>query len=106
MADCSCGNNYVNLIYSCSDAANTGYLAYSLAKKLNAQGLGGMICLAAIGADLSGFIESAKSADKNIVIDGCPIACGKKNFDNEGLPCEHYIATDLGVEKNKTVITQ
>jgi len=53
-----------------------------------------MTCLAAMGADHSGFIESAKAADENIVIDECPIACGKRIFKT----------TDFGVEKGKTKI--
>jgi len=65
-----------------------------------------MTCLAAVSADLSGFIESAKSADKNVVIDGCPVACGKKIFESKGLPFMHFVTTDFGVEKKKTVITQ
>ncbi|HOV13118.1 MAG TPA: putative zinc-binding protein [Spirochaetota bacterium] len=106
MAECSCGNNGVKLIYSCSGAANTGYLADSVSRKLMKEGKGKMTCLAAIGADLSGFIESAKSVDKNIVIDGCPVACGKKIFEKNELKFNHFILTELGVEKGKTEITE
>lgn len=106
MAQCCCGNNGVKLIYACSGAANTGFLADSCARKLMKEGHGKMTCLAAVGADLSGFIESAKCALENIVIDGCPVACGKKIFDKLGRPHTHYITTDFGVEKGKTVITE
>jgi uncharacterized metal-binding protein len=68
-------------------------------------GAADMTCLAAIGADLSGFIQSARSATKNIVIDGCPVACGRRMFQNKNLPYEHYVMTDFGVEKGKTPIT-
>lgn len=102
---CSCGCGGVKLVYSCSGAANTGLLADGVARKLMADGNGKMTCLAAVGADLSGFIESAKCADKNIVIDGCRVACGKQIFQNKNLPFEHYVLTDFGVEKGKTVIT-
>jgi uncharacterized metal-binding protein len=64
-----------------------------------------MTCLAAVGADLSGFVQSAKEAGLNAVIDGCPVACGKKIFEAKGLPFAHFIATDFGVEKKKTEIT-
>jgi uncharacterized metal-binding protein len=64
-----------------------------------------MTCLAAIGANLSGFVASARSADMNVVIDGCPVACGKKQFEVLGLKHEHFIMTDYGVEKGKTAIT-
>lgn len=32
--------------------------------------------LAALGAELSGYVESARSADRNIVLDGCPVYFG------------------------------
>jgi len=70
------------------------------------EGNGKMTCLAAVGANLSGFIESAKAADCNIVIDGCPVSCGKKIFEQLELPFTHYKATDYGVQKGKTEITE
>jgi uncharacterized metal-binding protein len=65
-----------------------------------------MTCLAAVSADLSGFIQSAKEADRNVVLDGCPVACGKKIFESKGLLFEQFVMTDFGVEKKKTEITQ
>ena len=105
MAECCCGSSGVKLFYACSGAANTGYLADAVARKLMKENAGKMTCLSAVGAELSGFIESAKCAEKNIVIDGCPVACGKKIFDKAGLPFQHVIVTDLGIEKGKTEIT-
>lgn len=106
MSGCSCGSTTpTKLIYACSGAANTGYLADSAARKMMRDGTGKMTCLAAMGADLSGFIESAKGADMNIVIDGCPVSCGKKIFEKLGLSFSHYTTTDYGVEKGKTEIT-
>ncbi|MBN2353341.1 MAG: putative zinc-binding protein [Spirochaetales bacterium] len=103
---CSCGSGAVNLLYACSGAANTGLLADRTARGLVSEGAGKMTCLAALGAGLSGFIESAKAADRNIVIDGCPVACGEKVFEKLGLPFDHFMTTDFGVEKGKTAITE
>ena len=103
---CSCGSGSVKLIYACSGSANTGFLADSVARKLMNNGTGKMTCLAAIGAGLSGFIESAKCSEKNIVIDGCPVSCGKQMFEKLNLPFGHFITTDFNVQKNKTLITQ
>jgi uncharacterized metal-binding protein len=61
--------------------------------------------LAAMGAGLSGFVESAKAAGENLVIDGCPVACGKKIFENLGIPFRQFVVTDYGVEKGTTEIT-
>ena len=49
---CSCGGDATTkLIYACAGAANTGYLADQVARKLNRDGSGDMTCLAAVGAD-------------------------------------------------------
>lgn len=95
----------MHLIYACSGAANTGLLADQVARTLMADGKGSMTCLSAIGADLSGFLVSAGSADKNIVLDGCKVACGAKMFSQRGLAFEHHIMTDYGVVKGQTPIT-
>ena len=108
MADCSCcnGKQTTSLIYACSGSANTGLLADQVARKLAREGSGKMTCLAAVGAGLSGFLESARAASANLVIDGCPTACGKKNFENRGLPFRHFVMTEHGVLKGKTPITE
>lgn len=103
---CACGSGKeAMLIYACSGAANTGLLADQVARKLARDGEGDMTCLAAIGAELSGFIESARAADRNLVIDGCPVGCGKRAFGNRNLPFTHVLMTSFGVEKGKTAIT-
>lgn len=103
---CCCGSDCeTNLVYSCSGAANTGFLADQVMRTLNREKIGASTCLAAVGADLSGFLESAKSATRNIVLDGCKVSCGKRIFEAKGLPCTQYIMTDFGVEKGKTAIT-
>ena len=107
MAGCCCGGeDKVTLIYACSGAANTGLLADQVMRVLNKNGAGSSTCLAAMGADLSGFLQSAQNAVKNIVLDGCKVSCGKKIFEKNGIPCEQYIMTDFGVEKGKTQVTE
>lgn len=106
MAGCSCGGDCeTNLIYACSGAANTGLLADQVMRALNRDGVGASTCLAAMGADLSGFIQSAQSATRNIVLDGCKVSCGAKIFQKNGIAYQHYIMIDYGVEKGKTPIT-
>lgn len=101
---CSCENSCPTLLYACSGAANTGFLADNVARTLMKDDSGQMTCLAAVGAGLSGFIASAKGAN-NIVIDGCPVGCGKKIFEDNSLPYTQIVLTELGVEKGKTEIT-
>ena len=61
-----------------------------------------MICLAALGADLSGYIETSKAADLNIVIDGCPVSCGRKVFERHDIPCKEIVLTQMGLVKGST----
>ena len=106
MAQCSCSGGCsetekVRLLYACSGAADVGHIADLVARRLSREGWGGMSCLSGIGADLSGFIESAREAD-NIIIDGCPVGCGKKMFEKNGLPYREIVLTQLGLVKGAT----
>ena len=105
MAGCSCGKEKTAIITACSGASNVGLLADQVARGLRSEGVGSMTCLAALGAELSGYVESARSAGRNLVIDGCPVACGAKIYAKLGIPNDHYLMTDFGVEKGKTAIT-
>ncbi len=83
MGECSCSNGGKDkLIYSCSGAADVGKLSDKLARYLAKSGWGKMTCLAAVGAELSGFVESAKSIGENVLIDGCSVAAVKKYLIN------------------------
>ena len=89
------------MLYACSGAADVGQIADMTARKLAKDKLGSMSCLSGIGAGLPGFLESAKEAD-NIVIDGCPVGCGKKMFEQHGLPFTEIILTQQGLVKGAT----
>jgi uncharacterized metal-binding protein len=104
---CSCGKDSeaIILITACSGAANTGLLADQVARGLRSEKAGTMTCLAALGAELSGYVESARQADLNVVIDGCLVGCGAKIHAKLGIPFEQHVMTEYGVEKGKTVIT-
>lgn len=104
--ECNCSASTNRLVFACSGAANTGYLADQVARRLNLQGDAKMFCLSAIGAELVGHLKSARGSQLNIVIDGCPTACGRKIFERLGLPHTSFILTELGVEKGKTLIDE
>jgi uncharacterized metal-binding protein len=82
-----------------------GLLADRVSRKLRDDGFARMTCLAGVGADLSGFVMSAKSADENITIDGCPTACAKKALERVGASTTAYILTDMGCTKGSTPVT-
>ena len=100
-----CSEGALNLLYSCSGSSNAGEAADKIMRKLKILETGKGTCLAAVGADLTGFTASAKAADKNIVIDGCPIACGEKIMEKRGIEYVHILLSEYGVEKGKTEIT-
>ena len=104
MAEC-CGGG-TKLIYSCSGAADVGEIADQVARRLRSEGFAKMTCLAGIGAGLSGYVQSAKGADENITIDGCPVACAKTTLEKIGVTPTSYILTDLGLVKGESPITK
>ncbi len=98
--DVCCGGNIKTLILCCAGGSNVGQISNRVMVDLDKKGVGNAYCLAGVGADLSGFVESAKAAD-TILIDGCPVACGKKTFERHGFnPTRHIVITELGIEKN------
>jgi uncharacterized metal-binding protein len=65
-----------------------------------------MACLAGIGGNVSGMVESAKAASKVLVIDGCPVDCGKKSMEKSGIMNFEFIrVTDVGFTKGKTEVS-
>jgi len=106
VADCCCSEKKTKtvLLYACSGGANVAEISDRAARQLMKKGAGTMFCLAGLGAEIQGMIQTAKDADLNVVLDGCPMDCAKKIFDRLGL--KNYIqirATDLGIEKKKGV---
>jgi uncharacterized metal-binding protein len=93
------------LLYSCCGATDIGHLADQIARQLAADGAGRVACLAAVGAGNSGFVQSARSADLAVAIDGCAMACGKQILDRLGIRHLHVAVTDFGVERGKTIVT-
>ena len=92
------------LLYACSGGANVAEVADQACRQLTSEGHGAMFCLAGLGAGIEGMVQKARDADLNVVIDGCPMDCGRKVFDRHGLTNYTQIkVTDLGIEKVKDV---
>ena len=118
MADC-CGSNKAQslstsccgsdkkktlLLYACSGGANVAEIADKAAREMMFSGCGTMFCLSGLGGDVQGMVQTARDADVNLVIDGCPMECSKKVFDRHGITnYRHITVTDLGIEKVKVV---
>ena len=105
MSEC-CGGGKTRLVYACSGCSNVGEIADKTARTLSKEGFGKMTCLAGIGGHVSGFVESAKGADEALVIDGCPVACGRKSLEHIGVTPKSYVLTEMGLVKGKTQVTE
>jgi len=90
------------MILACSGGSNVGQLSNRAAVELTQEGFGKMFCLAGIGAQLSGFVQSARDVPEMVVIDGCSVGCARANLENAQVPMKTYLVlTDLGIDKNK-----
>ncbi|MGC8493152.1 MAG: putative zinc-binding protein [Syntrophobacteraceae bacterium] len=88
------------MILACSGGSNVGQLSNQAAVELSREGLGKMSCLAGVGGELMGFVHSVITTPVVVLIDGCPIGCGKACFDKLEAPLKIYLVlTDLGIEK-------
>lgn len=104
MSNSCCDDDRSVLIYACSGGANVAEVSDLAARELMAKGEGTMFCLAGLGADIEGMIDTAQNADLNLVIDGCPMDCAKKIFDRAGVSNYKQIkVTDLDIEKVKGI---
>lgn len=97
-----CASNSANRsVYACAGASNVGKISYELAIELHKQSNNNISCAVGVGADLCGFIDGARDQDRsNLLLDGCPVGCLKKMFDNKGIEnYDHVIITELGIAK-------
>jgi len=106
MADNCCTTGGVTLLYTCSGASDVGELADRAVRKLWKEGFAQKTCLAGVGADISGFVESAKGADVNITVDGCPVACARKCLERIGVTPVSVMLGDLGYKKGESPVTE
>lgn len=102
---CLCGVSEY-MVVACSGACDLGHISDLVARKLRDNGVRKMNCLAVIGAGIQKSIEDFKT--KNIlVLDGCPVDCGKKILDNAGFSDYCYLRiTDLGYKKGETPVNE
>ena len=97
-------SNVNKIILACSGGSDLGELSDKVARKLRNNGVYNMKCLAMVAADNKGLIEALKSSE-TLVIDGCPVDCGKKIMEEAWLTNYQYIRlTDLGLVKGQTPV--
>ena len=91
------------VIFACSGAADVGKIGDLSARKLSADGVGKMSCLAGIGGRVKPLMEIAKGAQAILAIDGCPLHCARNTLEQAGFKkFEHLCLADMGMAKGKT----
>jgi len=102
---CSCGDTSAQTgkkrnIFPCAGVANVGQLSNLAALQLTEEGFGAAACMALLATGAEGLMKSIGDADEVIVIDGCPIACGREIAGAQGItPDQHIVVTALGIAK-------
>lgn len=98
---CLCGDgDYI--VLSCSGASDVGEISDRVSRKLSANGIRKMNCLAVAAAGIQKSIESFNNSNI-LLIDGCPVDCSLQIANRAGLKnFNHLRITDLGYQKGKT----
>jgi len=91
---CTTGGNI--MILACSGGSNVGQLSNQAAVELTQEGFGKMFCLAGIGGQISGFVQSAKDVPMKVAIDGCQVGCAKAILNQAQVPLNHYVVLTDG----------
>ena len=103
---CSC-NGGLQLLFSCSGAADTAEIADRAARRINKSGEGKMYCLAGVGGDVDMILNNTREAEKLVAIDGCDTDCAAKLLRKAGFNSfEHLRVVDLGFEKGSSPVTE
>jgi uncharacterized metal-binding protein len=104
-SSCLCGAGEY-MVLACSGACDLGMVTDMVARRLRDNGVRKMNCLAVVGAGIKKSIDDFKT--KNILmIDGCPVDCGKQILDKAGITSFNYMrVTDLGYKKGQTPVTE
>lgn len=95
------------LVFACSGAADVGKITDLSARRLTAEGVGKMFCLAGVGGRVKGILDTTQAAQKILVLDGCPLQCARNTMEQAGFKkFEHLCLSDLGMKKGETPATE
>ena len=95
------------MVYACSGCSDAGELADRIARRLAREGIAQMSCLAGIGGRVKSLVNQAEDAERILVIDGCPLACGRNTFKLAGIDrIEHLGLHELGLRKGSCPVSE
>jgi uncharacterized metal-binding protein len=103
----SAANPLPVLVYACSGCSDAGELADHIARQLTRDGIAQMSCLAGIAGQVKSLVAKAESARRILVIDGCPLACGRQTLELAGFKqFEHLGLQDIGLRKGSCSVDE
>jgi uncharacterized metal-binding protein len=100
-------NQPLPCVLACSGCSRAGELADHTARRLNAQGVAKMSCLAGVGGRVKSITKTVQSAPEILMIDGCPLECGANVLRFAGISKFHHLKlNELGVHKHECEICE
>jgi|ERR1017187_8883552 uncharacterized metal-binding protein len=94
------------VVYACSGCSDAGEIADRAARRLASDGVAKMSCLAGIGGRVKSLLSTAESAQRILVVDGCPLNCARKTLELAGFSkFDHLELHRIGVRKGSTPVT-
>jgi uncharacterized metal-binding protein len=104
---CHSAEKINRVVYGCAGCADVGFIADDVSRKLRRDGFASpkASCLAGIGAGIQPFIDTAKTADEVVTVDGCEVGCARKVIENIGLTPRSFVLTKMGLTKGETTHT-
>ena len=95
------------VVYACSGCSDAGELADRIARRIAREGLAEMSCLAGVGGRIKHLVAVAETAERVLVIDGCPINCARRTLELAGVTqFEHLALHELGLRKGACPVTE
>lgn len=95
------------MIYACSGCSDSGELADQIARRLAKGGHAQMSCLAGIGGRVKSLVTKAETAERILVIDGCPLNCARKTVELAGFQdVDHLELQRLNFRKGFCPVTE
>ncbi|GAB6187433.1 putative zinc-binding protein [Thermopirellula anaerolimosa] len=94
------------IVLTCSGASNLGRMADLAARKMTADGIAQMSCLAGVAGGVQMMLDALAAAPAVLVLDGCDYECGRKVMEKAGYTDFHQLRLDqMGMKRGETPVT-
>jgi len=94
------------VVYACSGCSDAGELADRIARRLTREGTAEMSCLAGVGGRVRSLLRKAESAERILVVDGCPLNCARHTLELAGFQkFDHLELHKIGLRKGSCPVT-